>query len=93
VIIKFKQFIKEELSGTELIGPVGPAFGETSVQNKTIDSDDTNIIYCELDGNLYTLDQYLNLYSQYLKSGGSKKPLSGFNSENLNYLVNYLKTI
>ena len=34
-IKKFNQFISEEISGTELVGPVGPAYGETRLQNKT----------------------------------------------------------
>ena len=34
-IKKFNKFITEEISGTELVGPIGPAYGETRLQNKT----------------------------------------------------------
>lgn len=88
-IKKFKMF-NEENSGTELIGPVGPAYGETRLQNKTINFHDTNVIYSNLDDGLYTIDEYNNMYNDYLKSGG--KPLSdGFNQENLNIIINYLQ--
>ena len=36
MIKSFKQFINEEVSGTELVGPIGPAYGETRLQNKTV---------------------------------------------------------
>ena len=49
MIRKFKEFIKEELSGTELVGPIGPGYGDTKLKNKTISSHDTNIIFCDLD--------------------------------------------
>ncbi len=54
MIKKFKEFILEEVSGTELVGPVGPAYGETRLQNKTITSHDTNIIFSEIDDNFYS---------------------------------------
>jgi hypothetical protein len=38
--------------GTELVGPMGPAYGETGLQNKTINNSDTNVIYSEL-GDIY----------------------------------------
>lgn len=74
MILKYIEFIKE-ISGTELVAPVGPGYGETGVQNKTINSHDTNLIYSDIDGNFYTIDEYNNLYNNYLKSGGS--PLQG----------------
>ena len=52
MIKKFKQF-NEEISGTELVGPIGPAYGETGLQNKTINSHDTNVIYSEMDSKIY----------------------------------------
>ena len=52
MIRNYKEFINE-VSGTELVGPVGPAYGETRLQNKTISSHDTNVIYSDLDGNFY----------------------------------------
>ena len=90
MIKKFHQFIKEEISGTELVGPVGPAYGETRLQNKTIDSSDTNVIYSDLDGKIYTEDDYNNLYNDYLKVGG--KPLHGFTNENIDIILHFLQT-
>jgi hypothetical protein len=87
MIRKYKEFINE-VSGTELVGPVGPAYGETRLQNKTISSHDTNVIYSDLDGNFYTIDEYNNLYGDYLKSGG--KPLHGFSKENLDEIITFL---
>ena len=90
MIKKFHQFIKEEISGTELVGPVGPAYGETGLQNKTVDFHDTNVIYSDLDGGLYTIDEYNDMYGDYLKLGG--EPLHGFTKENIDIILNYLQT-
>jgi hypothetical protein len=68
-IKRFISFINEEISGTEL-GPMGPAH-ETGLQNKTINNSDTNVIYSELGNRIYTEDEYVQLYGDYLKSGGS----------------------
>ena len=87
-IKSFTQF-NEEVSGTELVGPVGPAYGETRLQNKTIDFHSTNIILSEIDNKFYTIDEYNELYNQYLKSGG--KPLNGsFNKENLETILDFM---
>lgn len=85
---RFNQFIKEEISGTELIGPVGPAYGETRLQNKTINANDTNVIYSDIDSRIYTLDEYNDLYGDYLKLGG--KPLHGFTKENIDTILNFI---
>lgn len=89
MIKTFQQFIKEEVSGTELVGPVGPAYGETRLQNKTINSQHTNLIYSELDGGMYSIDDYNQLYQSYLKMGG--KPLHGFSKENVDTVVLFLR--
>lgn len=86
-IKNFNQFINE-VSGTELVGPIGPAYGETRLQNKTVDFHDTNVILSEVDNKLYTIDEYNELYNDYLKNGG--KPLYGFNRENLDKVIDYL---
>jgi len=86
-IKSFKQF-NEEVSGTELVGPMGPAYGETRLQNKTVSFHDTNVFLSTIDNKFYTIDEYNQLYNDYLKSGG--KPLSdGFNRENLDTIVSY----
>ena len=89
MIKKFKQF-NEEISGTELVGPIGPAYGETGLQNKTINSHDTNVIYSEMDSKIYTIDEYNDIYGEYLKFGGS--PLDGFTKENIDILLDFLQT-
>lgn len=88
MITNYMEFIKE-VSGTELVGPVGPAYGETGIQNKTINTHDTYLIYSDMDGLFYTIDEYDDLYNQYLKSGGT--PLQGgFNKENINKILMFL---
>jgi hypothetical protein len=81
MIKRFNDFIKEEVSGTELVGPMGPGYGETGLQNKTVTSHDTNVIFCDLDSKFYTIDDYNNIYQEYLKKGGN--PLDGFSLENI----------
>jgi hypothetical protein len=88
MIKKFKDFILEEVSGTELVGPIGPAYGETRLQNKTINSFHTDVIYLELTGDFYTIDDYNQMYNDYLKRGG--KPLDGFNRENLEIIIEFM---
>lgn len=89
MIKKFKEFVLEAISGTELVGPVGPAYGETRLRNKTLTSLDTDVILSELDGNFYTRDEYNDVYQEYLKNSG--KPLMGFSKENLDIIIDYLK--
>jgi hypothetical protein len=88
MIKKFHQFIKEEVSGTELVGPVGPAYGETRLQNKTINGHHTNLI-SGIDDKIYSIDDYQSLYHEYLKKGG--KPIHGFSKENIDYIISYLQ--
>ncbi len=85
--MKIKSYIEyiKEVSGTELVGPVGPSYGETRLQNKTISSQHTNVIYSDLDDKFYTVDEYNDIYQEYLKTGGS--PLSGFNLENIEIIL------
>ena len=88
MIKSFKQF-NEEISGTELVGPIGPEYGETGLQNKTVTFHDTNVILSELDNRFYTIDEYNNIYGDYLKVGG--KPLDGFNRENLDTVISFMR--
>ncbi len=85
MIKSFLSFISESISGTELVGPVGPAYGETGLQNKTIDKTDTSVIYSDLDSRFYTEDEYNDIYGDYLKNGN--KPLDGFSKENLDIII------
>jgi len=89
--MKIKNFIDfiNEVSGTELVGPVGPGYGEARLQNKTVNSHDTNVVYSDLDSRIYTEDEYNELYNNYLKSGG--KPLQGFSKENIDVILSHLQ--
>ena len=89
VIKKFGEFIKEEISGTELVGPIGPGYGETRLQNKTVNQHDTTIIISDIDNAFYTIDDYNNKYSDYLKKRGTPLP-DGFNKENLEKVILFL---
>ncbi len=88
-IKSFNEFINEEVSGTELVGPVGPGYGETRLQNKTINAHNTNVILCDIDNKMYMIDEFNDAYQEYLKKGGKPLP-DGFNSENLTTVVNFL---
>lgn len=89
MIKRWRDFITEEISGTELVGPMGPAYGETRLQNKTVTSHHTSVIHSDINGRFYTEDEYNELYHQYLKSGG--KPLSGFSKENIEEMLYFLE--
>lgn len=89
-IKKFDDFITEEISGTELVGPIGPAYGETRLQNKTVDASDTTVVYSDLDNKIYSEDEYNELYNNYLKSGGL--PLQGgYSKENIDEILDFLQ--
>lgn len=88
MIKNWKEF-SEAISGTELVGPVGPAYGDTSLKNKTISNFDTDVIYSDIDDKFYTVDDYNTLYNEYLKLGGS--PLHGFSKENINTILIYIQ--
>lgn len=88
MIKKWKEF-NEEISGTELVGPVGPAYGDTSLKNKTISNFDTQVIYSDLDDKFYTVDDYNQLHIEYLKMGGT--PLHGFSKENIDNILVFIK--
>lgn len=87
IIKKFKSYC-ESISGTELIGHMGPNYGEPTFP-RTITDSDTHVVFSELDNKFYTQDEYDDLYQEYLKVGGS--PLSGFNKNNLDLIIGYLK--
>jgi ribosomal protein S18 acetylase RimI-like enzyme len=77
----------ESISGTEMIGSMGPNYGEEKLPIPT--TTDTEVLYSPITDTMYTRDEYLDLYNDYLKNGG--KPLFGFNKENLDKIVSYGK--
>jgi hypothetical protein len=82
-IKKFNDF-KESISGWELIGQhMGPGYPEQKLPT-TLSQSDTEILM-GYNGELYTYDDYQDLYQNYLKDGGS--PLDGFNKKNLDTVL------
>lgn len=79
-IKKYNKFIEENV-GYGIVGQVGVGYGETGLQNKTVNSHDTNEIFCEFDSKFYNIDDYNNIYQEYLKKG--EKPLDGFSLDNI----------
>lgn len=85
-IKRFKQF--ESISGTELVGQhIGPGYPEQDVTNTQISTKETDVLYSGITDQLYTYDDYQNLYNEYLKSGGV--PLHGFTKQNLDKVLFY----
>lgn len=66
--------------GSSNVMPEGPNYGRQKLKN-TIGSQHTDVIFSEIDNKLYTYEDYQEIYTNYLKSGG--KPLFGFSKENL----------
>jgi hypothetical protein len=83
IIKNYKKFL-ESISGTELVGHMGPNYGEedNSPMKKLGIAD---VIYSDIFGRIVTYDEYQDYYFNYLKKGG--KPLEGFNLENLNKVL------
>lgn len=83
-IKKFNNF-SESISGWELIGQhtMGPNYPEQKLP-VSLSQSDTQVLM-GIDDELYTYDDYQDLYQDYLKNGGS--PLDGFNKENLDIVL------
>jgi hypothetical protein len=86
--IKNWKWFKEAISGTFDVMPFGPNSPRQELRN-TISSKDTSIIQ-GMDGKIYDLYQFQDLYNLYLKMGGKEK-LSEFNKENLDKILNSLE--
>lgn len=86
MITKYSKFI-ESISGTELIGHMGPNYPDQKIPN-TINKSQTSIIFSKKFNLLVTYDDYLNLYNSYLKEGGH--PLNGFSITNLDLVIDHL---
>ena len=83
----YKQFL-EAISGTELVGHMGPNYGEE--ENSPMKKlGMTDVIYSDIFARIVTYDEYQDLYFNYLKKGGT--PLQGFNLENLDKVLDSIK--
>lgn len=85
-IQNFKSFT-EAISGTEMIGSMGPNYGQ-SIGPTTLTSGDTETVYSEIKDKIFSKDEYDELYHQYLAKGGT--PLHGFNKENLEAVIDFM---
>ena len=90
MIIKNFKIFCESISGTELIGHMGPNYGDQILPN-TITKSDTSVIFSDIDANFYSSDQYDDLYNEYLKSGGNPINDPVFNKENLEEVLAFLR--
>jgi hypothetical protein len=82
-IMRFRTYL-ESISGTEMIGSMGPNYG-TPVLRPGVDMGDVTLMHCSVDGKMYTKEEYDELYKQYIARGG--KPLDGVNKSNLDLIV------
>lgn len=85
-IKKYKSFL-EAISGWELVGHMGPNYGEQE-NSPMKKAGMTDVLYSDVFDTLVTYDEYQNLYNDYLKKGGT--PLQGFNLDNLNKVLGVL---
>ncbi len=95
MIKRFKEFIKEEISGTEIpenpnFSYFGAAYGTTKSPN-TINLHNTKVV------SLHTEDEYNDLYIRFLGAGGSLSDLidysggTGFSKENITFMLDFLQ--
>lgn len=85
-IKNYKSFL-EAISGWELVGHMGPNYGEQE-NSPMKKAGMTDVLYSDAFDRMVTYDDYQNLYNDYLKKGGS--PLQGFNLENLDKVLGVL---
>lgn len=100
-IKKYNDFITEEVSGTELVGPVGPAYGETRLQNKTVNKSHTTVFGAtdqknpdsknDLTDDLFFEDDYNSIYHNYLKAGGPQSELTGEKESDIAMMLSFLQ--
>lgn len=99
-IKKYADFILE-VSGTELVGPIGPGYGETRLQNKTVNKSHTTLTGVNgvenpnsknsLTSDLFFEDDYNQIYNDFLKSGGSQSELTGNKEEDIAFMISFLE--
>lgn len=82
----FNEFKKhlEAANGTDMIGKY--ELGVVPHVPSSLSAEDTDII-ADTSGNVYSQNEYQDLYFDYLKRGGT--PLNGFTQENLLKVLGY----
>lgn len=104
MIKKFVDFIKEEVSGTEIPQKTqgsyfGPAFGDWKSPN-TINKFHTNLTNVSgvfnknsknpLTSDVFTIDDYKDIHVDYLKAGGSESELTGDKQTDISIMMDFL---
>jgi len=104
MIKKFKEFINEEVSGTEIPQKTkgsyfGPAYGDT-VSPNTINKFHTNLTVVggfdnvnsknDLTSDVFTIEDYKELHINYLKAGGSESELTGEKETDISIMSEFL---
>lgn len=88
MILNFKKY-NEEVSGTELIGPVGPGYGDVRPKNNTINKSHTDVF--NVDGQLIMWDQYQEYINVFLKNGGIINNLTGDIENDVFYIKKFIE--
>lgn len=86
-IKKFKSFIREAISGTFDVSPMGPGIPRqeiTPVKRAT----NLQIIWSDSRQKFYSEDDWYELYNEYFKKGGTI--LDGFTEKNLSIVTDFL---
>jgi hypothetical protein len=99
MIKKWKEF-KEAISGTELVGPVGPAFGDTQLKNNTINKHHTNVNLApgvenpnsknDLTSDIFSDDEWEQLLNDFLKAGGQINELTGNRASDIKFITDFI---
>lgn len=84
-----------------MVGPVGPAYGETRTQNKTVNKAHTSLLGVSdrnnpdsqnsLTSDLFFEDDYNKIYNDFLKSGGNQSQLSGNKEDDIAMMLDFLQ--
>jgi len=82
-ILRYQAFT-ESISGTEMIGSMGPNYGHP-VLGTPPSITDVTVLQSEVDGRMYTREEYDEVYRRYLAGGG--EPLTGYTKANLDRIL------
>lgn len=86
--IKRWDLFEESISGWELVGKnMGPGYPKQELPT-TLSSSETQVI-SGIDGNLYTWDDFRDIWNEYVKQGG-RGDLSNFTKKNLDIILQFM---
>lgn len=87
-IKNFTQFVKEAISGTFDMAPLGPNMPRQELKLPAGTLQD-QIVWLDGYDKFYTRDDFEELYNEYLKVGGT--PLFEFTKQNLEIILQFLE--